>query len=396
MKGGLTFGVAAAAAALLPAASTGAAGLPVAAGTALVGNGTSLGVAIDGSTALVGQGATSSTTNTTPQVAVYSNGSGGWTQVATLTSPAASPGAFGHAVALDAAAQTAAVGTGSEIDVYTGSGATWTLQQAIAAPADLVGPGGGFGGAIGTVAVSGSTLVVGDNTEGSTAAGAGAAWVYTRSGGVWSESAKLTGVAGGDGFGNSVGIDGGELIVGAPLGNGTLGAAYVYSGSGSAWSLQATLGDPSNPLGNQFREFGWGVAIRGGTVVVGEPNVILPDCVTSRCDIGTAWVFAHGSGPASWLPQSQLTSIGFQDGGENFGDSVAVDGSDIVVGSPGAAGQSFAYVFDTTSTATGPWVAAEELAPPTCDFSCNFGQSVDVSGGVEIVAVGDQDARVTP
>ena len=111
-------------------------------------------------------------------------------------------------------------------------------------------------GAIGTagqgfsVALSGdgNTAIVGgpfDNNFGNIIVGA--AWVYTRSGAVWSQQAKLvgTGVAGSAGAlqGNSVSLsdDGNTAIVGGPFDNNFAGAAWVFTRSGGVWSQQAKL-----------------------------------------------------------------------------------------------------------------------------------------------------------
>ena len=78
------------------------------------------------------------------------------------------------------------------------------------------------------VAVSGDTLVVGATGEDSSAAGgegdnsapsAGAAYVFVRAGGVWSQQAylKASNAEGDDRFGISVAISGDTLVVGATL-----------------------------------------------------------------------------------------------------------------------------------------------------------------------------------
>jgi hypothetical protein len=56
----------------------------------------------------------------------------------------------------------------------------------------------------------------------------GAAWVYTRSGGVWTQESKLFGT--GYSYGQSVSLssDGNTAIVGVPLDDNAMGAAWVY------------------------------------------------------------------------------------------------------------------------------------------------------------------------
>ena len=71
----------------------------------------------------------------------------------------------------------------------------------------------------------------------------GAAWMYTRVGGVWTQQgAKLvgTGDAGGARQGSSVSIsaDGNTAIVGGPYDSSQTGAAWVYQRNSRLWSQQ--------------------------------------------------------------------------------------------------------------------------------------------------------------
>ena len=170
--------------------------------------------------------------------------------------------------------------------VFTRSGTTWSQQAELTAADGAANDN--FGG---SVAISGSTAVVGAPANG---AGTGAAYVYvalghhlvpagragprrrhprgllrrlgghlrvhrggrrratnsgraayvfTRSGTTWSQQAKLTaaGAAAGDDFGSSVAIAGSTAVVGAEGSNSGTGAAYVFTRSGSTWSQQAEL-----------------------------------------------------------------------------------------------------------------------------------------------------------
>jgi len=93
-----------------------------------------------------------------------------------------------------------------------------------------------------SVALSGdgNTAIVGGPFDGLV----GAAWVYTRSGGLWSQQGdKLvgSGVAGSlgaalQGYSVSLSGDGNTAIVGGPYDNNFAGAAWVYTRSGGVWS----------------------------------------------------------------------------------------------------------------------------------------------------------------
>ena len=89
-----------------------------------------------------------------------------------------------------------------------------------------------------SVALSGNTAVVGASGITVSARDQGAAYVFTRSSGFWSQQQELTAsdAAGGDLFGSSVAISGNTVIAGAPdkqIGaNPNQGAAYVFIATG--------------------------------------------------------------------------------------------------------------------------------------------------------------------
>src|SRR5262249_15516067 len=134
-----------------------------------------------------------------------------------------------------------------------------------------------------SVDVSGDTVVVGAPFEASAATGvngnqadnsapnAGAAYVFVRSGGGWSQQAylKASNTSAGDRFGCYVAISGDTVVVGAPRedsaatgvngdqGDNTAveaGAAYVFVRSGTTWSQQAYLKASNTDAGDQFGE----------------------------------------------------------------------------------------------------------------------------------------------
>jgi subtilisin family serine protease len=123
-----------------------------------------------------------------------------------------------------------------------------------------------------SVSISGNTAIVGvygdDNLKGS-------AYIYVRNGNVWTEQQKLTASDGasGDVFGESVSISGDTAIVGARLddidANGNQGSAYIFVRSGTVWTQQQKLTASDGAAGN---EFGRSVSISGDTAVVGEPE----------------------------------------------------------------------------------------------------------------------------
>jgi hypothetical protein len=182
------------------------------------------------------------------------------------------------------------------------------------------------------VALDGDTIVA----TAPNADGAGAAYVFVRSGGVWSQQAKLsgTGVVQDDGFGQSCacGGDGGFAVIGAPETDSRSGAAYVFTRSGAAWSQTDKLtlpssgaargdvvGDPGGP------DFGHSVAASGENLVVGAPSQHLGDG-----DVGAAYVYSR-SGGAWGAPLRLTSSLG---GYSLYGLAAAMQGNSIAIGAP--------------------------------------------------------------
>ena len=152
-------------------------------------------------------------------------------------------------------------------------------QQAELTPSD--GASGDYFGA--SVAISGSTAVVGSFPNDSYT---GAAYVFVRSNGVWSQKAELTASGGvvGDDFGDSVAIDRSTVVVGAPGTDSYTGTAYVFVRSNGVWSEQAKL---TASDGIAFDLFGTSVAISGSTAVVGAQG---------SNSTGAAYVFVNSGG----------------------------------------------------------------------------------------------------
>jgi hypothetical protein len=176
--------------------------------------------------------------------------------------------------------------------VFVRSGVTWSQQAALLGSNFIL-----FANFGSSVAISGDTVVVGALNDGANAGGvadgqhnsSGAAYVFVRSGVIWSQQAYLKAsnvgnnstLSAGDQFGCSVGISGDTLIVGAHFedsnatginGDGNddsaahSGAAYVFARSGVTWTQQAYLKESNTDAGDQF---GTSVAISGDTIIVG-------------------------------------------------------------------------------------------------------------------------------
>lgn len=180
-----------------------------------------------------------------------------------------------------------------------------------------------------SVAVSqnGSTVLVGAPGEGT----AGAAWVFTSVGGVWTQQAKLVpnNASASAGFGDSVALsrDGTYALIGAPSDknggaqNGTplpqAGAAWVFVFNGTIWEQGPKL-MPNNETINGSAHgsyFGLDVALSGdgGTALIGG--------WFDNLYAGAAWVFS-----TSGTQLQKLTAPSDADPDPGFGQAVALSG----------------------------------------------------------------------
>jgi len=258
---------------------------------------------------------------------------------------------FGVSVTLSSDGTTALVGAKKDEDpngeeagsayVFDRSGGSWT-QQAKLLPDD--GDSGDWFGESVALSSDGTTALIGapkndfpnDSGE-SILSGEGSAYVFDRAGGSWTQQAKLTPdyVPSMDAFGISVALssDGATALVGAyhdeDPNTGRLGADYVFDRSGGSWTQQAKLA-PDDVDSDD--EFGGSVTLSGDgtTAIIGAGSDSAPNGENS----GSAYVFDRSGG--SWTQQAKLA---LDDGEESdhFGASVALsrDGATALIGARG-------------------------------------------------------------
>jgi FG-GAP repeat len=349
----------------------------------------------DVSEATAGNGA-----NNAGAVYVFARIGGVWAQQAYVkASNTAASAFFGGAVALSGDGNTLAVGaSGAEAAyVFTRSGTTWA-QQAIVTASNA--EAGDLFSAVLALSGDGNTLAVGAFNEASEVAGvipgaptesatpnaasggkgAGAVYVYTRSGAAWSQQAYVKasnpeasdpnlGISG-DLFGSAIALsgNGNTLAVGASFessaltgirsgpvsevtaGNGSSmsGAAYVYLRTGTTWTQQAYV-KASNT--GDFDMFGSAVALSsdGNSLAVGAPGEASSgtgiDSASDELASGSGAVYVYSRSGSTWLQQAfvKATNTGSND---SFGSAVALsgDGNTLAVGAPMEDGSGFGAV----------------------------------------------------
>jgi hypothetical protein len=242
----------------------------------------------------------------------------------------------GFSVALSADGNTAIVGgpwdnsQAGAAWVYTLSGGVWTQQGSKLVPTDPVGPSQ-YGGSV-ALSADGNTAIVGGALDNS---GTGAAWVFTRSGGLWAQQgSKLVGIGtiGGDYQGISVALsaDGNTAIVGAPRDTFGTGAAWVYTRSDGVWSQQGSKLVGTGAAGPAKQGTSVALSADGNTAVVGGPY----DNLAGPLSVGAAWAFVRNGGV--WTEQgNKLVGTGAT-GNAAQGTSVAIsgDGYTALLGGP--------------------------------------------------------------
>ena len=248
----------------------------------------------------------------------------------------------------------------------------------------LVGTGGdgaAFQGQAVALSADGNTALVGGSDDSNNA---GAAWVYARVEGVWVQQARLVGTGYVTGFGNirqgssvALSADGNTAMVGGPDDNSGAGAAWVFTRSGSTWIQQGPklVGTDASTAAHQ----GASVALSadGNTALVGGPG---DDSL-----MGAAWVFTRSGG--AWTQQGpKLAGTGAAGSTVYQGDSVALsaDGNTLLVGGPGdSSGAGAAWVFTRSG---GAWTQqGSKLAAPGMSLQ---GDSVALSADGNTALVG--------
>jgi hypothetical protein len=243
----------------------------------------------------------------------------------------------------------------------------------------LVMPGAAAGDRFGeSVGIQGNVIVVGASNDNASEPTnyKGSAWVFTRDSmtGDWDSGVELAPVTSGLSYGNygiSVAIDNATIVVGASFDNQmgiSAGAAHVFELSGSSWNHTAELLPPSGAQQN----FGTSVAIDADTIVIGAPH-------WTAAGLGAAFAYNRADGFSSReaLPTSDNSS------GDQLGRSIAVSGDLVVVGAP--------YDDDPTNgdeagsitiidRSSGDWLVDEKLTASDGGATDHFGNSVALDG----------------
>lgn len=291
--------------------------------------GTAVDLSSDGNTAIIGGPADNNYAGATW---IFTRSGATWTQQAKLVgSGGIAISQQGNSVALSHDGNTAAIGAPTDdsgmgaVWVFIRSDGIWSQQgNKLVATIDVIDIP--QQGASVDLSGNGNTLILGGPSDD---INKGASWVFTRTGGVWFEQAKLLGTgADGDAFqGSSVSLssDGNTAIVGGQLDNQDAGAAWIFTRSGGAWSQQGNKLVGSGAIGAARQGNSVSVSGDGNTAIIGGVYDDYPN--------GAAWLFSRTNGV--WSQQGKFIGTGIEgNDGAQQGASVAIstDGNTAIVG----------------------------------------------------------------
>ena len=433
--------------------------------------GTSVAISGDGTTVVVGvPGDDSAATGIDGNAAlggapnsgaayIFARTAGGWGQQAYVkASNTTLANSFGASVAISTDGSTIAIGapgratSAGAVYLFVRSGASWS-QQSMLTASNAEGDDR-FGAAL-ALSANGSILAVGaigENSDGSgagnnSAADAGAAYVFSRTGVAWSQQGylKASNAEEDDSFGSALALNaaGTLLAIGATGETDGEGAVYVFADDGVTWTQSAYIKAPNaEPLDG----FGSSLAMSadGNTLAIGapyedgtvtgaqafpidpppavpppDPNVPPPPgapnplpttfqglCAATvlrpavGCESGAVYIFALDAG--AWSAQSYIKGSN-NEYEDRFGTSVSMsaDGDVVAIGSPvegssatgiegnetldDAPGSGAAYVYRLSS---GTWSQQSYVKASNTGSNDAFGTSIALSSDAAALVVG--------
>ncbi|MBU1941896.1 MAG: FG-GAP repeat protein, partial [Candidatus Thermoplasmatota archaeon] len=309
---------------------------------------------------------------------------GSWSELIKLTaSDGSGNDRFGNAVDIDT--YDAIVGTyfddvssqtnAGSAYIFTYSGSSWAQQAKLTAADAQTDDEFGI-----SVSISGDYAIVGSHHDDDSGANSGSAYIFYRTGTIWSQQAKLTAAdaATGDQFGKSVAIDGEYAIVGAPGKSSNQGFSYIFKRSGTTWTQQTKIGAT-------------GSAELGYSVNINMPYVIMGAYGTTS-NTGTAYIYElEGS---SWMGKGTLTA---SDGQINdlFGTSVAINNNYAVCGAPGhdlsSGSEGATYIFEKPVSGWTTMTETQKITASDPEGADGFGKSVSIAETHILISSPDDD-----
>ncbi len=213
-----------------------------------------------------------------------------------------------------------------------------------------------------------------------------------------------------DDFGYSVAVDAanGRVFVGAQLddsGATDKGAVYYYQFNGAApvgsqWELKQKIQATAAQGSDGSDQFGSSVAISGDVLVIGalleDADTLAQNDLAGANDSGAAYVFNFNGTTYQFAQKLKAQNT---DGSpdivtsDQFGRSVAIDGTRLVVGAElnddtgSNSGSAYVYQFNGTQ-----WVIEAKLAASNQGGDDRYGYSVDIAGDIVTIGARQEDS----
>ena len=291
----------------------------------------------------------------------------------------------GYSVSISADGNTAIVGGNLDENnigaawIYTRTGSVWTQQgNKLKAPSiDETSPG--FGTSVGISADGNSAIIGGSNDH----SGMGAAWIYTRdmTSKTWSFQSKLVGTGSIGSIvyqGASVGIsgDGNTAILGGYYDNYGKGAAWIFNRSGTSWTQTGNkLVGSSSSIDAQL---GYSVSMSadGKTASIGGNQ--------DNAGEGAVWIFRNSTN--GWSQQTKLADNNSINSNQGSAVALSADGNTVIIGGPfdnNQVGASWIYQYSG-----GTWVQSAKLIGTNGIGLSQQGYSVALSADGKTATVG--------
>lgn len=207
----------------------------------------------------------------------------------------------GFSVSLSADGSTAIVGGKGDNNnagaawIWIRSGGVWAQQGNKLVGSGAVGPA--LQGSAVAISADGNTAIVGGGNDNSSF---GAAWIWTRSGGLWNQQGNklvASGAVGNAFHGSSVALsaDGNTAIVGGFFDDGNKGAAWIWIRIGGVWTQQGSKLVGSGGVGNAFQGSSVSLSADGNTAIIGGPRDNFVAGVGGGTS-GAVWVWSRSGG----------------------------------------------------------------------------------------------------
>ncbi|WP_198315816.1 MBG domain-containing protein [Chitinophaga tropicalis] len=291
----------------------------------------------------------------------------------------------GTAVALSADGNTAVVGGYSDNNgmgaawIFTRSGGTWSQQGNKLVGTGATGTYISQGRSVG-ISADGNTVILGGITDN---ANMGAAWIFVRNGTTWTQQGnKLVGTGNTgtafQGYSVALSADGNTALVGGKSDNSGIGATWVFVRSGTTWSQQGNKLVGTGGIGNPNQGTSVSLSSDGNTAIVGGES--------DNSTKGAAWIFVRSG--TSWSQQgSKLLGTG-SSGNPHQGQTVSInaDGNTAIVGGfgdNGGIGAAWVFVRSGTSwSQQGSKLTATDILSPG---SLGYSVSLSADGNTAVV-----------